>query len=170
MLAAAVTFRSWNFARSSWSTRQHDPYLTTSYMRLSLNWHKWWLTLQKKRGRCSCFRTRSLQPNACIAGGKLFYKTLVKYIKYPAEQKTGESWVMRKILEEQRMADVGEKSTASVVFMLFWAYVCKHLAHLHCSWHANLAPERIWTHIGSVSGCWAIFYATRIFSRRPEQR
>lgn len=63
---------------------------------------------------------------------EVIYKTLIKYIKYPAEKKTGESWVMRKILEEQRMADVGEKSTASVVFMLFWAYVCKHLRHLHC--------------------------------------
>ena len=28
------------------------------------------------------------------------YKTLIKYIKYPAEGKTGESWVMRRILEE----------------------------------------------------------------------
>ena len=31
------------------------------------------------------------------------------------------------------MADVGDKSTASVVFMLFWAYVFKYLMHLHCS-------------------------------------
>ena len=26
-------------------------------------------------------------------------KTLIKYIKYPAEEKTGESWVMRRILK-----------------------------------------------------------------------
>ncbi len=73
---------------------------------------------------------------------EVIYKTLIKYIKYPPERKTGESWVMRKILEEQRMADVGDDDTASVVFMLFWAYVCKYPKHFHRSRYANLTSER----------------------------
>lgn len=52
---------------------------------------------------------------------EVIYKTLTKYIKSPQESRTGESWVMRKILEEQKMADVGVNNMSSVAFMLFWA-------------------------------------------------
>lgn len=62
---------------------------------------------------------------------EVIYKTLTKYIKSPQESRTGESWVMRKILEEQKMADVGVNNMSSVAFMLFWAYVCKYLRQLH---------------------------------------
>lgn len=61
---------------------------------------------------------------------EIIQQTLIKYIKYPAGKRTGESWTMRSILEELKAADVGDKNMASVVFMLFWAYVCKHLNHL----------------------------------------
>lgn len=59
---------------------------------------------------------------------KIIQKTLIEYIKYPPEKRTGESWTMRNILEELKMADVGDKNMAAVVFMLFWAYVCKYLS------------------------------------------
>ncbi len=73
---------------------------------------------------------------------EVIYKTLIKYIKYPPERKTGESWVMRKVLEEQKRADVGDNDTASVVFMLFWAYACKYLKHFHRSRYVNCTSER----------------------------
>lgn len=62
---------------------------------------------------------------------EVIYKTLVKYIKYPQKSRTGESWVMRSVLEEKKMADVGVNDMSSVAFMLFWAYVCRHLRQLH---------------------------------------
>ena len=63
----------------------------------------------------------------------IIYKTLIKYIKYPPEKKTGECWMMRNIFEELEMAGIGVKNTASVAFMLFLPYVCKHLQHFHRS-------------------------------------
>lgn len=64
---------------------------------------------------------------------EVLYKTLIKYINYPPEEKTGESWAIRNILEELKMADIGDNNMAPFVFIMFWAYVCKHLKHFHRS-------------------------------------
>lgn len=42
---------------------------------------------------------------------EVIYQTLIKYIKSPQEKRTGECWVMRKILEEQKIADIGDKTS-----------------------------------------------------------